>query len=548
MNSALIVAAVSAIAAAVVAGVVVHLLSRSAARAQLAAASERLAAASAQVAESQRRLDALQQHLSGMQQHLTAKTAEASAAVAERDAARREADQKDEQLAKFSDELRQTGMKAESLRSQNEGLRATLTSERESFQEKLALLSNAEANLKEAFAALASDALKGSTTEFLKLAETRLRETQQQATGDLELRKKEVEQMIQPISESLAKFEKQIGEIETKREGAYQGVTEQVRMMMDLQQSMRAQTNNLVSALKTPIHRGRWGEVQLRRVVELAGMVEHCDFEEQQSYTSEDGKLRPDMIVNLPAGRQIVVDSKVSLAAYLEAAETEDDVVRAQKLRDHATQVKAHLQRLSAKSYWNQLERTPEFVVAFLPGEAFYSAALQQDPSLIEYGPENGVILATPTTLIALLKAVAYGWRQEQLARNAVEISNLGKELHERISKMYEHFSTLRRGLESSVGSFNKLVGSFETRVLVSARKFRELGASGGEEIPETEQIETLPRELSEPIAVPSIAPSGVAAGAAAPVGAAASAGRVRRIAAAAASGEMAPGRSGTDR
>jgi DNA recombination protein RmuC len=228
-------------------------------------------------------------------------------------------------------------------------------------------------------------------------------------------------------------------------------------------------------------------------------MVEHCDFEEQPTYSTEEGRQRPDMVVHLPGGREIVVDSKVSLNAYLEATAADNDAERLEKLKQHAAQVKSHVVRLSSKAYWSQLDATPEFVVAFLPGESLLSAALQHDGSLIEFGAEQRVVLATPTTLIALLKAVAYGWRQEQVQKNAQEISVLGRMLHDRLEVMYEHFNGLRKNLEASVNSFNKTVGAMETRVMVSARKFRELGAAGGDEIETIEPIESSPRELTEP-------------------------------------------------
>lgn len=395
-------------------------------------------------------------------------------------------------------ELQQQKRLAEERGQMLADMRAELAAAQAGIAAERDALTRAEAKLNETFESLASKALQGNAEQFMLLARAKMEEQQKSAAHDLAARKAEVEQLVKPISEVLAKFEAQVQQIEQKREGAYAGISEQLKMLSSSQESLKSETSRLVGALKTPIHRGRWGEVQLRRVVELAGMVEHCDFEEQPSYETEEGRQRPDLIVHLPGGREIVVDSKVSLAAYLEAVTCESEADRAELLRQHAAQIKAHMVRLSSKSYWQQLECTPEFVVAFVPGESFFAAALQSDGTLIEFGADQRVILATPTTLIALLKAVAYGWRQEQLQKNAEEISVLGKQLHERLTSMYEHFNGLRRNLDAAVNSFNKMVSSMETRVMVSARKFRELGAAGGDEIEAVEPIEKTAREISE--------------------------------------------------
>ncbi len=291
--------------------------------------------------------------------------------------------------------------------------------------------------------------------------------------------------------EPFDKIESRLREIEQARARAQGEVDSTLRTLL-------TQTASLTNALKAPQVRGRWGEVQLRRVVEIAGMLNFVDFEEQQTLRTPEGKLRPDMIIRLPNGRTIVVDSKTPLKAYLESLESTDETQRTSRLRDHAAQVRVHVTKLAEKAYWRQLECTPEFVVCFLPGETFFSAALEQDPSLIEFGASQRVVLATPTTLIALLKAVAYGWNQEKVAEGAQEISDLGRLLHERLAAMSEHFAKLGDSLNASVRSYNQTVGSLESRVLPAARKFDELGAGGGRRIPELDPVEARPRDARQ--------------------------------------------------
>jgi DNA recombination protein RmuC len=367
-------------------------------------------------------------------------------------------------------------------------------------EEKLRVLDEAGVRLKESFAALSHEALRQNQQSFLDLARSQFGALQDASRTDLSERQKAIEAIVKPVAESLQQVDRKLQEVEKQRAGAYAGLIEQVKGLAETQTRLQSETANLSKALRAPISRGKWGEMQLRRVVELAGMLDRCDFIEQPTLADEHGKvLRPDMVVHLPGGKSVVVDAKAPLAAYLDAAELQDEAGREAKLRDHARLVRDHITALGARNYSRHVEPAPEFVVMFLPGESFFGAALQFDPSLLEYGIERGVIPASPTTLIALLRAVGYGWRHEQLAENAKEISDLGRQLHERLRTMTGHFDKLGRSLDAATAAFNQAVASLDTRVLVSARRFEELGAGEGATLETPDAIERQARLPSRP-------------------------------------------------
>ncbi len=380
------------------------------------------------------------------------------------------------------------------LAQQAAALEERLAAERRHAEERQSLLRQAEQQLADAFNALSAQALARNNQAFLDLARENLAVFQEAARGDLAARQQAVESLVKPLAEELAKLSGHTQSLEKARAESHGQLSEQLKGLLAAQQDLRGETGRLVNALRRPEVRGRWGEVQLKRVVEMAGMQDHCDFYEQE--TAADGK-RPDMLVRLPGGKTLVLDSKAPVAAFLEAAEALDDGARDRALERFAQHVRTHIQQLSQKAYWEQFEDAPEFVVLFLPGESFFSAALQQDPELIEYASERKVILATPTTLLALLKAVYYGWRQEALADNARQVGELGAQLYERLAKLGEHWAGVGKNLGQAVKAYNEATGSLESRVMVSARKFEELRvAPEGKKLAELNPVEQAPRAL----------------------------------------------------
>ncbi|MDR5683796.1 MAG: DNA recombination protein RmuC [Armatimonadota bacterium] len=387
------------------------------------------------------------------------------------------------------------------LRSRLAELQGQLQHERRATDEKLALLNEAQTKLSDAFRSLSAEALRTNNEAFLQLARENLAKFQQAAQADLGARQKAVEDLVKPLHEQMDRVRTYLADLERQRVSAYAALTQQLRELAELHlPRLHSETANLVKALRQPTARGRWGELQLQRVVEMAGMQPHCDFVEQATGQGEDGRLRPDLIVQLPGGRRLVVDAKAPVEAYLGAIEAPDEDSRRRLLAQHATHVRNHIANLGRKSYFDQFEVTPDFVVMFIPGEAFFSAALEVDPGLIEFGVGQRVIPASPTILIALLKAVAYGWRQEALAQNAYQVAELGKQLYERIANLAEHWVTVGRRLGRTVEAYNASVGALENRVLVSARRFEALRAApDGAQLPDLQPVEALPRPLTAP-------------------------------------------------
>lgn len=367
------------------------------------------------------------------------------------------------------------------------------------LDEERRLLQEAQARLSDAFKALAGETLTATTNEFLKLARASLETILADARGDINQKQAAIDALVKPIAESLSKVEENLRGLEKARIEAYSGLKEQVAQLASAHQQLQRETANLVHALKAPQTRGRWAEITLRRIAELAGMIDHVDFEEQVSVIRGEERQRPDMVVRLPNERIVVIDAKVSLTGYLAAVDAKSEEERDRALDEHATQIKAHIDGLASRRYWESFNNTPDFVVMFVPGDAFLSAAVMKNTGLIEYAMERKVVIATPSTLLALLKAVAFGWRQARIEKHAQRISDLGKELYERLINFSEHMRGIAGGLQKAVESYNKAVGSFEQRLMPSARRFKEFGATGSRELEDIEEITSTPRTLNLP-------------------------------------------------
>ena len=390
------------------------------------------------------------------------------------------------------------GLQDELAQSREESVRlhTVLDGERRAASEKLALLRDAETKLRDAFAALSSEALRQNNQSFLDLAKASLTEFQKTATIDLEVRQKSIEEMVQPVKDSLTRVDDALKVVEQNRVGTQSALAEQLRAVQASQQSLQVETGRLVQALRSPNVRGQWGELQLRRVVEAAGMLEYCDFDIKESTNADGIRLTPDLIVRLPGGKNVVVDAKVPASAYLDAMEADDETAREAKLREHTRQVRDHIVRLGNKAYWQHFQPAPDLVIMFVPGETLLSTAMQRDPGLLEFSLSRSVMLASPLTLMAMLRAVAYGWQQEKVAKNAQEISELGRQLYDRIRVMAVHFEEVAKGLMRSVDAYNKAVGSLESRVLVTARRLKDKGITAPEELPELETLDHTARPL----------------------------------------------------
>lgn len=385
------------------------------------------------------------------------------------------------------------------LREQNSALAATLESERTHAKEKLDSLEQARQQLSQTFAALSSQALKHNSDEFLKLAQENLKQMHIKAQAELTQKEKSFENLVKPIKEALDKTEKQIREMEQARKEAYGSLHKHLETMTQTQQVLQMETRNLVQALRRPEVRGQWGEMTLKRLVELAGMVEHCDFYTQETTHTEEGNLRPDMVIRMPDKREIVVDVKTPLDAYLSAVDAPDEAQRKSALERHTRFVRERVRALSSKSYWSQFKHSPDFVVMFIPGEQFLTAALDMDRDLLEDALRQKVILATPTSFVALLRAVGYGWRQQALAENAEKIRVVGEDLYKRLATFTEHLSRVGRHLDSTMDHYNKAVGSLERQVLPGARRFTEMGIHPTKELEELSPIEKSARQIDAP-------------------------------------------------
>jgi len=405
---------------------------------------------------------------------------------------RQQVQQKDSEISRIRDELN------DARQSKVEAL-TRLEAAEKSFDEQKLLIDALKKEMTDTFNALSSAALKSSSEDFLRLASEHLGKVVADTKGKLGEHRAAMDGMIKPLAEMLKRYDQQVRTMEESRHKAYGSLEEQLRSLASTHKTLQKETSNLVTALRKPQVRGRWGEMQLRRVAELSGMSVHCDFTEQQSVNTEKGRIRPDMIVRLPMEREIVVDSKVSLQAYLDAIAASSDDERKTGMEKHAQQVRSHMNKLASKEYWSQFERSPEFVILFIPGESFFSAALDMDDTLVEDGIRKRVIIATPTTFIALLRAIAYGWRQEHITRNAQVISEMGRQLYDRMKVFAQHYTDIGYSLGKAMNAYNKTTGSIESRILPTVRKFRDLGVTGADEIPVIEKMDLSPRNLAVP-------------------------------------------------
>ncbi|HEY1988531.1 MAG TPA: DNA recombination protein RmuC [Acidimicrobiales bacterium] len=394
-------------------------------------------------------------------------------------------------------------------RSEMVRLTTELDHQRRAADERAASFDETREQLTGEFARLSTAALQKNNEQFLQLADTKLKETREAAEGELAKRQVAIEQLLKPIGEQLGKYDAGMQRLEVERKGAYTTLTEQMKHLSTSHEHLQKETGNLVKALRAPQSRGQWGELQLRRVVEMAGMLAHCDFDEQVTSDADGGRLRPDMVVHIPGGMNVAVDAKVPMQAFLEANDADDETIRRAHLANHGRQLKAHIDQLAKKEYWKRVDPSPEFVVAFIPGDPLLTAALEHEPGLMEHAAANNVLLATPTSLIALLRTVAYGWQQDTLAENAREVQQLGTELYQRLSVLGDHVAGVGKGLSNAVLAYNKAVGSLESRVLVTARRFVEMGVGGGaKELLQPDSIEATTRALQSPeLAAPAVDP-----------------------------------------
>ncbi|MGH8192149.1 MAG: DNA recombination protein RmuC [Rhodanobacteraceae bacterium] len=452
-----------------------------------------LAARTTQLEKCRAEIEQMKQAIGGLEAQVAAESKAAALLHDQLVETKQAVGERDKRLAAFGRDLAE-------LQQQLATATTAAKKSEESFREQQTHWADAQKNLTDVFKALSAEALAGNNKTFLDLAKQNLEKFQEGAKGDLEKRQVAIQELVKPVFETLGKVDQQIQAVEKVRSEAYGSITKQIETLAGSQEQLKKETAKLVNALKAPTVRGSWGEMLLKRVVELVGMLEYCDFTTQESVTTEAGRLRPDMVVRLPSQKTVVVDSKVSLMAYLAAADEPDEAKRQQLMADHAEQVRKHIAMLSQKAYWSQFQPSPEFVVMFLPGEAYYSAALQQSPDLIETAMEGRVILASPTTLIALLKAIAYGWSQEKIAESAQELSLIGRELHKRLKTMTVHFVNIGKNLDKATEAYNDLVGSYERMVLTQARKFErpELGLDVGDRdrLPELDMLERSSRVL----------------------------------------------------